>query len=113
LLAGLARHHCQFTVGLVEGDQRRVFLVDQEVRGVVKVPVTGLVDADQHRLEARAVEGIDNIARRLQRDFVLGRTATKNNPYAHLAHDPTSLLKVRLLTMSGQRFATRCTPNSM
>ena len=52
LLAGLAGHHGQFTVGLVEGDECRVFLVEQEVRGVIKVPVTGLVDTDQNRLEA-------------------------------------------------------------
>ncbi len=87
LLAGFAGHHRQFAVGLVKGDECRVFLVDQEVRGVVEVPVAGLVDADQDRLKACTVKCIDNIARRLQRDLVLSRTTTKNNPHPHLAHD--------------------------
>ncbi len=87
LLAGLARHHGQFTIGLIEGDQRRIFFVEQKARGVVEVPVAGLVNADQDRLKARTVQCIDDVARRLQRHFVLGRTATKNNPYPQLAHD--------------------------
>ncbi|MNM71127.1 hypothetical protein D3C81_827810 [compost metagenome] len=52
LLTGFARHHGQFAIGLIEGDQRRVFLVQQKVRRVVEVPVALFVDADQHRFEA-------------------------------------------------------------
>ncbi|MCY1383042.1 hypothetical protein D9M69_711270 [compost metagenome] len=52
LLTGFTRHHGQFAVGLVEGDQRRIFLIQQKIRRIVEVPVALFVDADQHRLEA-------------------------------------------------------------
>ena len=103
LAIGFTGHHRQFAIGLVEGDQGRVFLIEQEVRGVVEVPVTGFVDADQDRFEARTVEGIHDVAGRLQRHFMLSRAAAKNNTYPHLTHDPTSVLNVRLLTMGAQR----------
>ncbi|MGE8146352.1 hypothetical protein ACQKP7_14300, partial [Pseudomonas frederiksbergensis] len=31
-----AWHHRQFAIGLIEGDQRRVFLIEQEIRGIVE-----------------------------------------------------------------------------
>jgi len=85
---GLARHHGEFAIGAVQRDQRRVLLVEQVIRGIVQVPAALLVDADQHRLEPRAVERIDNILRRLQRHLMLRRTPTENHPDTQPAHDP-------------------------
>ncbi|MNT72800.1 hypothetical protein D3C72_2114350 [compost metagenome] len=90
MLLGLAGYHGQFAIGLIERDQGRVFLVQQEIRGIVEVPVALLVDADQHRLEARTVQCIDNVFRRLQRHLVLSRPPAKNNAHTQFTHCLTS-----------------------
>ncbi len=61
LLADLARHDGQFAIGLIEGDQRRVFLIQQEIRRVIEVPVALFIDTDQHRFEARTIQRIDDV----------------------------------------------------
>ncbi|MNG33309.1 hypothetical protein D3C76_1761330 [compost metagenome] len=48
--------------------------------------MTLFVDADQHWFEARAIEGVDNILRRLQRHFVLCRAPAKDYPYTQFSH---------------------------
>jgi hypothetical protein len=98
---GLAGHHGQLAVGAIERDQRRVLLVEQVVGGVVQVPAAVLVDADQHRLEPRAVQGIDYVLRRLQRYLMLRRTPTENHPDTQLAHDCLQLADGRFLSWWG------------
>ncbi|MEA9566631.1 hypothetical protein [Xanthomonas sp. WHRI 8932A] len=50
------------------------------------MPLALLVDADQHRLEALRVERVQEVARRLQRNLVLGGFAAKDETDPDLAH---------------------------
>jgi len=72
--------HRQRRAGRVQRDACRVIGIDQEGIGLAEVPLALLVDAHQHRLEALAIKRIEDVLRRLQRHFVLGRHAPENDP---------------------------------
>ncbi|KAG1580937.1 hypothetical protein G6F46_015441 [Rhizopus delemar] len=63
----------------MQRDARRVIGIEQEGVRLAQMPLALLVDADQHRLEALAVEGIEDVLRRLQRNFVLGGPAPEDD----------------------------------
>ncbi|KAG1539714.1 hypothetical protein G6F50_014464 [Rhizopus delemar] len=65
--------------GTMQRDARRVIGMEQEGVRLAQMPLALLVDADQHRLEALAVEGIEDVLRRLQRNFVLGGPAPEDD----------------------------------
>ncbi|CAE6694906.1 hypothetical protein CFBP6600_02710 [Xanthomonas arboricola pv. corylina] len=86
LLLLRARQQGHAATAAMQGDAGRVVGIEQEAVGVVDVPLALLVDADQHRLEALRIQRIENVARRLQRDLVLGRFAAEDETDPDLAH---------------------------
>jgi hypothetical protein len=65
---------------VVQRDQRRVFRIQQEVGGIVKVPLPLLINAQQRDVKLLFVDGIQNIFCRLQRNLMLRRFAPKDHP---------------------------------
>ena len=74
----------------------------------LRPPAALLVDADQHGFEAVAVERDEDVAGRQQRNFVLCRSATKENDDAGLVHGLT-LLPVG----AGIQFVTNLRQNAL
>lgn len=86
LLRARQQRHAATTA--MQRNARRVVGMQQKAVRVVDVPLALLVDTDQHRLEALRVQRIQDVARRLQRDLVLGRFAAEDEADPNLAHCP-------------------------
>jgi hypothetical protein len=82
----VAGHHRQQRAGGVQRDALRVVGMQQVVGFVAQVPQALLVHADQHRLEAAAVQRGHHVARGLQRYLVFGRLAAEDDPDPGLVH---------------------------
>jgi len=89
-----ARAHRQRRTGPMQGDARRIIGIDQEGIRLAQMPLALLVDTDQHRLEALAIERIEDVLRRLQRNFVLGRLATEDDADPGSCHGECDVLCV-------------------
>jgi len=76
----------------VERDEPGISLGRLERALGLAAPVPELVYADEHGLEALAIEGIEDVARRQQGDLVLRRAAAEQDDDACLLHAvfPTS-----------------------
>ena len=65
-----ARHNRDAHVRRIQGDVCRIVSIKQVTVGVIDMPLSLLIDTQQHNVEPALINRIDDVFGRLQRHFV-------------------------------------------